>query len=67
MTFEAKTALPSGRANAGLAWFKTELWSVGGSDNNGVYSAPMGGAWTARTTTFPAPRTSGGLVAFTPP
>ena len=45
VTFEAKTALPSGRANAGLAWFKTELWAVGGSDNHGVYSAPMGGAW----------------------
>jgi hypothetical protein len=31
-----------------------------------VYSAPMGGSWTSHATDFPAPRTSGGLVAFTP-
>jgi len=65
-TFQAEPALPSGRANAGLAWFHDELWSVGGSDGNGVYSAPMAGAWVLRTSNFPAPRTSGGLVAFTP-
>lgn len=65
-TFEQKPDLPTGRANTGLAWFRDELWSAGGSDGNGVYSATMGGTWTARTTNFPAPRTSGGLVAFTP-
>lgn len=65
-TFLGQPDLPSGRANAGLAWFRDELWSVGGSDGNGVYSAPMGGTWTARATNFPAPRTSGGLVVFTP-
>ncbi len=66
MTFQMEPDLPTGRANAGLAWFRGELWSVGGSDGNGVYSAPMAGPWTSRTTNFPAPRTSGGLVAFTP-
>lgn len=65
-TFQTEPDLPTGRANAGLAWFREELWSVGGSDGNGVYSAPMAGTWTSRTTDFPAPRTSGGLVAFTP-
>jgi hypothetical protein len=66
MTFQTMPDLPTGRANAGLAWFGGELWSVGGSDGNGVYSAPMAGPWTSRSTNFPAPRTSGGLVAFTP-
>jgi hypothetical protein len=65
-TFQTMPDLPTARANTGLAWFRDALWSVGGSDGNGVYSAPMGGSWTSHTTNFPAPRTSGGLVAFTP-
>lgn len=66
VAFTPDPDLPAGRPFGSLALWRGELWSVGGSDGGGVWTSTPGGAWTQRTTNFPAPRQGGGLVAFTP-
>ncbi len=65
-TFVPWTPLPNARAYGQMVLFGGRAWAMGGNDGGAVFSGVPGMPWVTTTTSFPVPRESGGVVAFTP-